>query len=380
MGTKAAAAPQPESETDNPYIGGSASFNDLDDMTPEEQAAYDAEMRGEMEETDDTPEPEPETDPEPEPEPETDPEPEPEPETDPATDQEELDAANPGEDPEPTGDDEGTPEPEVPARDNDEPRVPKGRLDREISKRRELERRISEMESKRRVEESTADDTPITLDDVLDAEAVTRALDMNLDGKNSEAAKILMEQMTNAITAGVTQGRSQMRTEMDARTDAAVNQAVGRVSQQSLQERYDTVVDQVEADYPIFNPESNQFDDELAGRAGSMMRALQADGLSADEALSEAVNLTLTRHRPELLKKDEAPAPEETPAPPSANANKPTPESRKRNAEAAAAQPSREGGRSNTAGDGKVDLDTLTEEEFDALPESTKATLRGDSL
>ena len=83
--------------------------------------------------------------------------------------------------------------------------------------------------------------------------------------------------------------------------------------------------------------------------------------------------MAITRYRPELQKAVVAPVA-------AVEANKGTPAQRKTNAAASAAQPQRQSGNTAAQGDDKIDLNSLSEEEFDALPESVLAGLRGDLL
>ncbi|QIB67164.1 hypothetical protein [Kineobactrum salinum] len=104
--------------------------------------------------------------------------------------------------------------------------------------------------------------------------------------------------------------------------------------------------------------------------------------------MTRAVDRTIRLERPELIKgaEEESAAATDTAAATAAataatKAAEKTVSQRKANAAAAAAQPTRAGGKPNAQEDaGTLKLDTLTEEEFDALPESTLAKLRGDDL
>jgi hypothetical protein len=352
-------AEQLEQEFGSAFVGGDENFDEP--MSAEDQALHDAEMNDAVDEAPEAPALEavaPVAEPEP------------------AITQEDVDEVaalepNAGSEAEAgielAADPEPAPEPAVAGN------IPKARLDREIQKRRELEQQLQALQAGKRVEEVVAEDKPIEVQ--IDAEAITRALDMNLDGKNTEAAGLLIEQMQNAVSNAVTQTKTQMREELKASTDAAVSTAVGQVSAQANQTTYEATVAQIETDYPIFNPDVEGFNPELASRAGNMRDALVRDGLSQAEALTEAVEITLGRYAPEHLKQPVAAA-EAGQAPAGQTARE-----RKRNIDAANAQPSRVAGTPNATEDaGRIDLDKLTDEEFDALPESTIAELRGDTL
>lgn len=359
MTTQTSEAPAPEIDTESPYVG-AESFDD--DLTPEEQAIYDEEMAEPTGQDTVAVETEQET-----------------------TTAQAEEAAEVEDSPAATADmaaeleaenaDTGATEEEAGTSDaspaQEPPRIPKARLDREMAKRQALEQQLAELKAKQRVEEAVTEEDNTPVDVEIDEEAITKALDMNLDGKNSEAAQIIVGQLKAAVVAGVSQGRTQMRKELEARTEAAVTQAVGQVGAKNAEQEYSTAVTEIEEKYGVFNPDAETFDPDLANRALVMMNALSDDGLSPAEALREAADLTILRHRPELMReKASAPAKEAT-----ANAEK----ARKRNAAAASAQPTRSGGQGTAASDMAINLDTLTDEEFDALPESTLATLRGDA-
>jgi hypothetical protein len=329
-------------------FAGAEAFEDEFENTPEEMAAYEAEMEVEPVEVEAAA---PVT----------------------AADEAEVSEANPesGDALEASAVEEEPPEEVVV--DTPQVQIPKARLDRELQRNRDLQQQLNEAVAHNKVSEVAAvDDTPF--DVPIDLEQITRALDMNLDGKNSEAAGILIKEITSAVQAGMQQGRNEMRGEMTARSEAAVATAVGQVGQQTAQQAYDSAVTSVEDAYPIFNPDSDGYDAELAGRVGTIMNALRADGLDAAEALTEAVDLTLTRHRPELI--TATPAAAVVPV----DVNKATESSRARNAAAAGSQPARQSGTANSAEVTGINLDQLTDAEFDALPASRLAELRGDFL
>ena len=354
MSTEAQA---PEASTDSPYIGGSDAFDDLE-LSAEEQALLDSEMNGDMEVD--------ETQPAAEASEEYVPDEAPVVETT-AEDVAEVEAENPVPQEEVahgTEDNGGSVE-ETPVPSHT---IPKARLDREIQKRRELEQRLAELETSQKVE-AAVEDKPIDLSGSVDMEAITKALDMNLDGKNSEAAAIIAEQLQNAVKFGSEATRDQMKELVAASTEAAVTQAVGQVKQQGVATEMESVISEIETDYPVFNPDADGFDQGLVDRAMTMRRVLEADGAAPAEALREAVQLTISRHRPELVK---ASAPAPAPAPEAEV------KSRKRNAQAAVAQPARQAGQPNGDEGTKLDLSALSEEEFDALPDSVLREMRGD--
>ena len=361
---------------ESPYVGGAESFDD--ELSPEEQAIHDQEMAGELDESPETPPPAAEEQEEFVPDEQV--------VEDPPTITDEDKAAVEAENvPHGTGEASTTVENSEAAAPADppptpratEPTIPKTRLDREITKRRALEQELATLKAAKKVE--AVEDTPISLEGAVDMEAITKALDMNLDGKNSDAAAILVEQLTNAVQTGVEAGRSQMRELVNANREQAVADAVGTIKKETANSELDVAIDTVEETYPVFDPAHESFDADLIERANNMRRALEADGVPAAEALKEAADLTILRHRPDLVQ-DKIDAAKQQAGEQRAEeqAQTATQTARARNAAAAQQQPPQGRGVPNAEERGGIDLDSLSEEEFDALPESTLAELRGD--
>lgn len=340
---------------DSPYIGGDV----IDDtLSPEEQAVYDAEMKGVVDDAsvvvvaddDEAPTPPVITE----------------------DDVTEVTGVTPAVTEEP---------PAATAQEQEQPpaiTIPKARLDREILKRRELEARIVELEAGQRVAAVVQpDDAPVEIQ--VNSDDIVKALDIALDGKATEGAALIVAQIQNAVNSAVTQTREQMREEMSARVEQGVARAVGEATRVGTQETYDATVTQVEADYPVFNPDVPEFDADLFDSAVALMQSYTKRGDPAHVALAKAAKNIIALERPDLMKKetttDDSAADAIAAAKQAATAAQ-----RGKNAAAAASQPVRAGGQSAASENGKINLDTLTEEEFDALPESVLRELRGDLL
>ena len=357
----AAEAPEPSVGEESPYIGGGDALAD-EALSPEEQAIYDQEMNEAADPSEAPPIPAAEADEIPVPD---------EPEVAPEITQEDVEEVEGLTEPEAPHETSEPAEAEAPA-----PTIPKSRLDREIEKRRQLEAQIAQLSAKKKVEEAVvADDTPIDLGNSIDAEAITKALDMNLDGKNSEAAAIIVEQLEGAVQAGVQAGRTQLRQELDAKVAQGVQSAVAQTGARSEQALFDEAVTNIETKYEVFNPDSANYEQTLLDSAGALMQAYTAQGMSQSEALTKAAENTIKLERPDLVVDSAQASSEPPPAP-----NKGTPAQRKANAAAATSQPPRDGGKTASGNESTIDLDSLSEEEYDALPESTLSQLRGDML
>jgi len=131
------------------------------------------------------------------------------------------------------------------------------------------------------------------------------------------------------------------------------------------QVRYDALLTQFETDYPLINPDSEDYDQDIEAEIIELKEAFQARGSSASDALNRAVGYVLRGGTAEAS---------------------PTAEPRKtdveRNLKTANAQPpALKGGRdSDKAGmKGKINIFKLSTDEFDELGEEQLSQLRGDN-
>ena len=123
-------------------------------------------------------------------------------------------------------------------------------------------------------------------------------------------------------------------------------------------------------EYPQLDTDSDSFDEELNSEALVFQSAYLHQGYSPAEAVRRAANAAIRVVRPELLTATEAPKV-------AAKARK---TNVKGNVDASNAQPPKmnqgeSGGKTSSE---MVDINKLTDEEFDALPEATRARMRGD--
>jgi len=157
-----------------------------------------------------------------------------------------------------------------------EPRIPLSRhkalLEKERSDRATLEAKLAQYEhgedvSKLNEELTKAEDTIVTLEGEY--------AKLLADGKTTEAAKVMAE------IRKTERGANQKRNEMVAAASEA--RAYERA-------RYDTVVERVEAAFPVLNPDNkDEFDSVAAQKVMRMAKSYQMDGLTPSAALQEAV-------------------------------------------------------------------------------------------
>lgn len=248
--------------------------------------------------------------------------------------------------------------------------IPKARFDEAVGKEREAreaaERRAAELE--RQLNASTQQQAQSTA--VAELEASIEALEAKhaellLDGDTAGAAKVMKDI------------RMSERQIARAESEAIVNQ---RTSQALESQRVNTAVARLEADYAPLNPDSEAYDGDLVELVLSKQRTLiQQQGMAPSEALTLAASTVMKRFGTQT-----------TPVEPDEKglaaakqlADRKADQVKKNLATAGKQPPSMKdsGLDSDKAGQtGKLpNVSQMTTEEFNALPESTKAKLRGD--
>lgn len=236
------------------------------------------------------------------------------------------------------------------------PMIPKKRFDSVNERMKRAEARLAELERQR---EATAEAQEDTFD---------------FDEKEKE----YMEAVLDADADRALALRNEIRAAEQARFEAQSNTVTSEaVKQSALQREFDENVAVLEAHNPVLDPDSDTFDEDLVGEIVNLQKNMVLGGsdLTPGEALVKAAQYVMGNK----LLLDEAEAEEETPPPP-----KPKKNAGNVKGKVAAAKkqaPNLTGGESSSAaGEGTVNIDDLTEAEFDALPESKKQALRGDII
>ncbi|WP_018609507.1 hypothetical protein [Uliginosibacterium gangwonense] len=250
------------------------------------------------------------------------------------------------------------------------PRIPKARFDEAVGKEREArvaaERRAAEAEKRLAAREQAVAQVAETseLESRVDS-METQYAKLLLDGKDEDAAKL----------------RREIRTlERQIATTEATQRANQQISQTLEVERVQAAVAKLEAEYPTLNPSSEQYDNDLCDMILSYQNLLVTrDGLPPSAALVTAAE--------KFLKQKAAPAKEEPQK--GLSAAQVTDDRKKaqvkKNIDTAAKQPPSThevGLDSDKAGatSATPDATKMSAEEFAALPEATKARMRGDYI
>jgi len=129
--------------------------------------------------------------------------------------------------------------------------------------------------------------------------------------------------------------------------------------------KYETTLARIEADHPVLNPDSQEFDVEVATEVAEMAKAFMATGANSVQALTRAVKYVLPTKA----------------APATETAQNRAVEARRKVAAAAGRQPP------NTAQSGKnsispngIDIRRVSQDAFAKIDDRTLSKLRGDEL
>ena len=247
-------------------------------------------------------------------------------------------------------------EPEVEEKAAKKPMVPKARLDEVLAKQKALQKQLDEINAAN----EKAEEAPESYD--FDAKEVEYQ-NMVLDGETDKAVALRRE-IRKAE-------REQLEYEMRQEMSQTVNQDRQMTALQQA-------ANAMEDAYPVFDRNSDDFNEDMTNEVVELRDAFIMKGYEAVDALSKAVKYVVKDH--------DLDQPQES-APSLAGKAQKSDELAKKRAQvskklkAAEAQPPELPGESSSNhGEKGLDLSTMTEEEFDALPEATLRRLRGDIL
>ena len=233
------------------------------------------------------------------------------------------------------------------------PMVPKARLDEVLAKQKALQKQLDDMKEA----QAPAEDAPEEFDyDKGELEYQQ----LVLDGE-AEKAAALRQQMRKSEREQIAY---EMRKEMG-----------NTVSQNAQETALATAAKELEEAFPVFDHNSEVFDQDLTQEVVGLRDAFITQGYEAVDALSKAVNF--------VVKSNDLEAESETPSlAATKNTQNVADKKRKevsRKLKAAESQPPEMPGESSSArGEQAVNLGNLTEDEFNALPDATLKRLRGD--
>ena len=232
------------------------------------------------------------------------------------------------------------------------PMVPKSRLDEVLAKQKALQKQLDEAKA---VQQQAAENAPEY--DFATKEAEYQQL--VLDGEAEKAVE-LRNEIRNAE-------KEQFMFEVQAKMGQTVQQSQEMTALEAK-------AAEIEASFSVLNENSADFDVNLQNEVVELRNAFMAQGYTPADSLTKATEYTLAAKRPDLLNpQQEQPAPKVddkvVEKKKVANINK--------KLQAADSQPPAMKGES-AKGDKKIDLNTLSDDEFSALPEETLRRMRGD--
>ena len=251
-----------------------------------------------------------------------------------------------------------------------EVKIPKSRFDDAVNKERDAreaaERRLAALE--KQIAESAKQVDQVKQISELEEkgeELSKQHAQLIVDGEVDKAVEVMKQirQLDRQIA------KAELTTETQKATVATLES-----------EKVDLAIAQLEAEYLVLNPDSEEFDSALANFVLSEQRRLISEqGMSPSKALLKAGADIMSRFAP---KKSGEPEPEKQGLKNESNRKQ---EQVAKNLDTAKRQPASMkdvGLDSDKAGmsSNLPDISKLSAEEFDALPESTKARMRGDIL
>ena len=239
--------------------------------------------------------------------------------------------------------------------------VPKSRMDEVIAERNELRR---EMEALKEAQKPAAPAAPA----------------YDFEGKEKQYQDLILDGEAEKATALRSEINQKTRETLSAELAQEVETTITRKNEETALQ---LAADQLQSDFPQFNEDSSDYNEALTQEVIDLRDAFIIKGERPVDALAKASDFVIRNH--DLS----APAPEEETstglAGKAAPAKKSVDEVSKKRAEvakkldvASKQPPELPGESSSSHGEKAVDISTLSEEEFNALPEATLKRLRGD--
>jgi|TARA_R110000823_G_scaffold238382_2_gene363714 hypothetical protein len=235
------------------------------------------------------------------------------------------------------------------------PMVPKSRLDEVLAKQKALQKQLDDQNQKK-------------------AEVIQEAPEFDFSSKEIEYQQLVLDGESDKATSL----RNEMRAAEKQQVMFEVQQQMGQTVQQSQEVmNLQTAAKEIEASYPILDENSPDYDAELQKEVIDLRDAFVVQGYDASDALKKAATYTLAVKAPELLNVSE----ESVVASPNlkeVNEKKKQATVTKKLAAANAQPPELKGESNSDRGESTLDVKTLSDDEFSALPEETLRRMRGD--
>ncbi|HCX22401.1 MAG TPA: hypothetical protein DHN29_10830 [Cytophagales bacterium] len=229
--------------------------------------------------------------------------------------------------------------------------VPKSRLDEVLAKQKALQKQLNEQMAK-------------------EAEVQAEAPKYEFDTKEAEYQQLVLDGESEKATAL----RTEIRNAEREQTMFEVQQKMGQTVQQSQEAiQLQTTAELIQEQYPILDENSQDYNKEMADEVIDLRDAFIVQGYQASDALTKATKYVVAGNEPLVeatssLKKGNGEI-----------AQKKKKATVQKKIEASESQPPDLKGQGNAErGEGTLDVNALSEDEFNALPEETLRRLRGD--
>ena len=231
------------------------------------------------------------------------------------------------------------------------PMVPKSRLDEVLAKQKALQKQLDDQATQQ-------------------AEIQAEAPKYEFEVKEAEYQQLVLDGEAEKATAL----RTEIRNAEREQTMFEVQQKMGQTVQQSQEAiQLQTTAQLIQEQYPILDENSQDYNKEMAEEVIDLRDAFIVQGYQAADALTKATKYVVAGSTPEPV--------QET-APPKSNGAVVQKKKRatvKKKIEASQSQPPDLQGQGNAErGEGTLDVNALSEDEFNALPEETLRRMRGD--
>ena len=253
-------------------------------------------------------------------------------------------------------------------KDDKDHRVPKSRFDEAVKRERERAAQYErELEKYRAREQQQKDAEDLEASEAKVKEMLKQHSSLLADGDLDKASEVMGE---------ILQLRDDMQTvRMTRQADNARNSA-------KIEVQYDATVARLEAEYPVINPDADDFDPAAVRRVQAMVTGImQNDGKNPAEALQEATDILL-----KPLKEAKGETLRDKPSPEAVEQGmRRTQQAIDKNVKTAAKQPPATGdvGKDHDASGGALDaaaVSRMSWEDFVKLPDEELAKMRGDYI
>lgn len=238
------------------------------------------------------------------------------------------------------------------------------RLNKALSQRDANAARIAALEAKLAAASEPADKPAAKVDPTAEINAQLEELYVKVEEARADG---------DVVTAAATQRKlDALNRDLIKRESVAASQKM--TAQMQADAQHDAMVDILEERYPQLSKASETFDADLVSELNFQVTAYERMGMSAPAALRKAVKIML-REDPFAPADKAAKVEEAKPAVPA----KKTPDI-KQAIDLNKRQPPDASNAGVNKDDQKINVMTLSEEEFEKLPESKKRQLRGDDV